>query len=55
MARQQSESEAIVTSANLTLDGLGYNEELGVRLTGRTVEERLALSSVKQAVQEWLH
>jgi phosphatidylserine/phosphatidylglycerophosphate/cardiolipin synthase-like enzyme len=55
MARRHRESEAIVTSANLTVDGLGFNEELGVRFTGRTSEERLALLSVRHAVQNWLH
>ncbi|MGH8736732.1 MAG: hypothetical protein ACREVC_05160 [Burkholderiales bacterium] len=55
MARLHPESEAIVTSANLTLDGLGLNEELGVRFTGRTPAERLALLSVKHAIQNWLH
>jgi phosphatidylserine/phosphatidylglycerophosphate/cardiolipin synthase-like enzyme len=55
MARLPRESEAIVTSANLTFDGLGVNEELGVRFTGRTSAGRLALLSVKHAVQNWLH
>jgi phosphatidylserine/phosphatidylglycerophosphate/cardiolipin synthase-like enzyme len=55
IARLHRDSEAIVTSANLTLDGLRLNEELGVRFTGNTSEERSALVSVKHAVQEWLH
>jgi phosphatidylserine/phosphatidylglycerophosphate/cardiolipin synthase-like enzyme len=55
MARAHRDSEAIVTSANLTLDGLGLNEELGVRFNGTTSEGRLALLSIKHAVQQWLH
>jgi phosphatidylserine/phosphatidylglycerophosphate/cardiolipin synthase-like enzyme len=55
VGRAHHDSEAIVTSANLTIDGVRINDELGVRFTGRTPLERLAFLSVKNAVHKWLY
>jgi len=55
VGRADRDSEAIVTSANLTIDGVAVNDELGVRFTGSTPMERLALVSIKSAVHKWLH
>lgn len=54
LARVNRESEAIVTSANLTKHGRKLNEELGIRITGRTELERHLLAIISNAIYNLL-
>lgn len=51
VARRASESEAIVTSANLTIDGTSRNIELGVRVLATTELGRRVLDQVHHFVR----
>ncbi|MCL4688942.1 MAG: hypothetical protein KJ007_10245 [Burkholderiales bacterium] len=47
-------SEAIVTSANLTRQGMDGNVELGVRLSSLVEMDRSALLDIRRRVEGWL-
>lgn len=53
LARRPRESEAIITSANLTLDGLETNDELGIMISGGTEVERLLLDKIRHIFRVW--
>jgi phosphatidylserine/phosphatidylglycerophosphate/cardiolipin synthase-like enzyme len=55
LARAHAQSEAIVTSANCTLDGMSLNDELGLRITGRTEMGRYLLAGLRRTLQTWIH
>jgi len=55
LARAYRHSEAIITSANLTLDGMTLNDELGIRFTGETASGRSALAGLRSNIQKWIH
>jgi phosphatidylserine/phosphatidylglycerophosphate/cardiolipin synthase-like enzyme len=51
-SRDAPSSEAIVTSANLTLGGLDSNEELGVRIKATTEHGRKAFEQVARRLKK---
>jgi hypothetical protein len=51
IGRRHSDSEAIVTSANLTPGGTAHNVELGIRAISRTDEGRRLLAEVHYFVR----
>jgi phosphatidylserine/phosphatidylglycerophosphate/cardiolipin synthase-like enzyme len=51
VARRPRESEAIVTSANLTIDGMSENIELGIRVLATTEFGRRVLQQVHHFVR----
>jgi phosphatidylserine/phosphatidylglycerophosphate/cardiolipin synthase-like enzyme len=55
VARNYALSEAIVTSANFTMDGISENEELGLRITGRSETGRQLLGGLHRAIQNLMH
>jgi HKD family nuclease len=54
LARSYRDSEAIVTSANLTANALLVNEELGIRVLARTDLERQVLVSIRSSIYNLL-
>ena len=51
-ARRSSESEAIVTSANLTANGISENIELGLRVVGNSDRGRELLRDIRHFVRQ---
>ena len=53
--KTREQGEAIITSANFTIDGMTVNDELGVRITGASADGRHTLGTIRSSINKWLH